>query len=153
MTFIKILALCEKHGFLKQIQNVLKVGPTGAVLQDNLKNEWLYNMVTNRDIPVFLSGHSFSETFLYAKEVCMEHLPFGIAEIIPKKCETTQSNNNDDKNTVCFENFFTGEDNLVLRCTTFVSPENSTPLYHQWQRQRRTWWRKVGYMFKWRNVL
>lgn len=141
MSFKKILGLCEKHGFLKQINNALKFGPTGTLLQENLRNEWLLNMVTNRDVPVFLNGNSFAETYDYCKELCLERLPFGIAEIVPKKCITKGEISEGEE--VCFENLFSDEESFLLRCTTFVSPSNSTQVFHQWQRQRRAWWRKV----------
>lgn len=142
MSFTKVLSLCERCGFLKQTNGILKLGPTGTLLQENLRNEWLFAMVTNRDIPVFLSGTSFSETYIHAKELCLERLPFGIAEIIPKQCIASE---NASEKTVSFENFFLGEENHLLRCTMFASPSDATQLYYQWQRQRRTWWRKVRF--------
>lgn len=150
MSFNKILGLCERHGFLKQANNILKLGPTGTLLQENLRNEWLVSMVTNRDIPVFLNGSSFTETYFYAKELCVERLPFGVAEIAPAQCTATKetikdktTNGTEVSETISFENSFSAEENLLLRCTTFVSPSNATQLFHQWQRQRRAWWRKV----------
>lgn len=141
----KILGLCEKHGFLRPIKNnnvdVLKVGPVGALLQENLRKEWFFGMVTNRDMMVFMNNHSFKETFGYVREICGEKLPFAIAEMITKKC-SENTDDNKGSNGV-FNKYFTGEDNLILRCTNFVSPENSTPFFHKWQRQRRIWWRKV----------
>lgn len=145
MTLEKILALCEKHGFVQAIKknnaDVIKIGPVGALLQENLRNEWFFGMVTNRDMMVFMNNHSFKETFQYAREICSEKVPFAIAEMINKKCSENKENN-ESKNGI-FNKYFKAEDNIILHCTNFVSPENSTPFFHKWQRQRRIWWRKV----------
>lgn len=168
MSFEKVISLCERHGFLKKLQlykqDILKIGPVGALLQENLRSEWLYSTLTNRNLIVLLSGNSFADTFSYAKGLCVDRLPFGIVQTIEEKCDNLsqaildvkQKKENDDKQEsyvdpsgkdkkedVCFERYFVGENNVILKNTTFVSPNNSTPMFHQWQRQRRTWWRKV----------
>lgn len=150
MTFTKILEMCEKHGFLTKItkynQSILKVAPLGAVLKENLRNEWLYSMITNRDLPVCLSSNSFSETFTYMKQLCSQKAPFAIAEIEVEKFRNVAEAFVDAKNSkeIDFQQFFIGEDKLVLKCDTFVSPTVSMPYFHQWQRHRKAWWRKVS---------
>lgn len=144
MPFTKVLDLCGKHGFLRKLSKndsfILKTAPIGALLQETLRNEWLYSMVTNRDMTVLLNNDSFSETYAFVKEISLERPPFGIAEIIPNQCDDKSNNPSD---STCFHNFFRGENTYQLCCTNFISPANSTHFFHQWQRQRRTWWRKV----------
>lgn len=152
MALTKIIEMCERHGFLKKVsaynQDILKVGPVGALLQENLRNEWLYSMITNRDLTACLNSSSFLDTFTYIKELCSQKVPFAIAEFEEQKCRNVAQAfveaKRKQENEVDFQQFFIGEDKLLLRCTTFVSPSFSTPHFHQWQRHRKAWWRKVG---------
>lgn len=151
MNFKKILDVCEKQGFLKRIINetiandavneLVKIGPIGALLQENLKTEWFYTMVINRENTVFFSKDSFTDTYEYAKEICQDKLPFGIAEIK----EGTNNKILESANKVFdFDKYFVEERQPVLRTTMFIAPSKSTQFFHQWQRQRKMWWRKVG---------
>lgn len=147
MVYKKILELCFKHGYLykNQIENNLEtimLGPTGALLQDNLKNEWFYSMQTNMDSSVFFNTNSFKSTFAFAKDISMANIPFGISEIIEDNetpCEAVVKNNAENDMLYWFKG-----PKKNLRCTLFVSPSDSTHVFHQWQRQRRMWWRKVS---------
>ncbi|XP_066254386.1 DNA polymerase subunit gamma-2, mitochondrial isoform X2 [Euwallacea similis] len=147
--FNLIINLCEKHGFLRKIassklnSDQLKVGPIGTLLLHNLKKEWHYNFVTNKENTVFLADNgSFIEAFQFARNICMERLPFGIAEIQENKSELSK------ENIMCkevdFNNYFSDEDKVNLKCSIFVSSVHSTQFFHQWQRQRRIWWRKFS---------
>ncbi|KAF5288462.1 hypothetical protein FQR65_LT02114 [Abscondita terminalis] len=64
--------------------------------------------------------------------MCQERVPFGIAEVV---------NANDEE--FGFDQHF-NERSTILQTTMFVSPTLSTQFFHQWQRQRRTWWRKFS---------
>lgn len=128
----------------------LKLGPTGCLLLQNLKNEWFYNIIINKDTSVFPSGNNdFRETFQYAKSVCLEKLPFGVAEMVQNRKPSNESelieyyNERMNNQDVDFKKLFGNEDNTTLKCTIFASSSESVPFFHQWQRQRRIWWRKV----------
>ncbi|KAK5640978.1 hypothetical protein RI129_009525 [Pyrocoelia pectoralis] len=131
--FKKVLELCKVRGFLNNINNDESViGPVGALLQQNLKTEWLYNVVINRETNVFLCEGSFGDTYEFARNVCQERSPFGIARVIK-----------DTEDTFDFDRYFFGRP-LFLHTTMFVIPSFSTQFFHDWQRQRRTWWRKLS---------
>lgn len=157
MTFSKIVEMCERHGFLKKIvmynQDILRVGPIGAILQENLRNEWIYSVLTNRDLTASLSlSSSFTDSFTYIKELCSQKLPFAIAEFEEEQCRNVTQAFIDAKrkaksDDIDFQQFLVAEDKLILRCTTFVLPSLSTPYFHQWQRHRKAWWRKVSELF------
>lgn len=154
--FNSVVSLVEKQGFLtrtflpKMKIELLKLGPTGNLLLQNLKNEWFYNTVINKDISVFLSNDSFDNTFEYSKNMCLDRLPFGVAEIIPnkKKSSTDELINyyseRMKQNDIDFEKLFSNEDRVTLKCTIFASSQDSVQFFHQWQRQRRIWWRKFS---------
>lgn len=137
--FKNVVDLSEKHGFLKRVNNLLEVGPTGALLEENLKREWFYATITNRDFPVFVNNGSFEDTFLYAKDICLNRFPFGIAEILPNP--DPQIPENDDKNLMELSNKL-GTSKL-LSCVSFIPGSESVRFFHQMQRQRRMWWRIV----------
>lgn len=64
--FHKILELSELHGYIKPIiiNNVInhfKYGPLGELLAQNIRNEWVYSNVTNREENVFLYHDSRSD--------------------------------------------------------------------------------------------
>lgn len=128
----KVIQLCERQGFLKCVNEKLLVGPVGALLQENLYNEWIYNMVISRDTSVFLSKDSFVNAFEYVKGICQERVPFGIAQVIT-----------DNNQQFHFDKHFENS-SMILQTTVFVSPASSTQFFHQWQKQRRTWWRKFS---------
>ncbi|KRT82422.1 hypothetical protein AMK59_4277 [Oryctes borbonicus] len=140
LVFKNIIDLCEKHGFLKQVADVFQVGPIGALLQENLKREWFQITIINRDFSVFLNNGNFKDTFLYAKGLCLNKFPFGIAEILPNKAITNSTNG--DKNPIDFDQIL--ENSKILSCVTFLPSSESTRFFHQLQRQRRTWWRIVS---------
>lgn len=151
MLLRKILELCEKNGYLKILPdnlNVLsvKLGPTGALLQENLRLEWFYAMVVNRESNVFLSKGSFSDAFQHAKEMCQDHAPFGVAEIVADSGEGIKNRSEDTEEArdgVDFRRCVAGD--VVLKTSMFVSPALSTQFFHQWQRQRKMWFRKVSF--------
>lgn len=147
MLLKNIFELCEKNGYLKLLSDnylSVKLGPTGAMLQENLRLEWFYAMVVNRESNVFLNKDNFTETFQHAKEMCQEYAPFGIAEIVTdsgryiEKCSEDTEVNQDQ---VDFQRCVDG--GIVLKTSMFVSPVLSTQFFHQWQRQRKMWFRKV----------
>ncbi|CAH1116035.1 unnamed protein product [Phaedon cochleariae] len=152
----KILELASKNGLLKKTLlpkvkiDQFNIGPIGLLLQNNLKLEWFYNVIINKDITVFPSDNNMSDTFDYAKDFCSQKLPFGIAEMKAYK----KSYNSDeiieyykkaiDTEKLCFEDLLRHEENMLMKCTIFITPNNSTSFFHQWQRQRRMWWRKFS---------
>jgi len=154
--FNTIVNVCEKHGFLGKIAlpklklEQFKIGPTGFQLLQNLKNEWHYNIIINKDISVFPCYESFDKTFEFAKNMCLERLPFGIAEIIQhQKIASTNDlisyyNIRIKEKEIHFENLFANEDKVTLKCTVFTSSQDAVQFFHQWQRQRRIWWRKFS---------
>lgn len=148
----KILDLVTTNGYLRSItkENVkyVKMGPTGLLLQDNLKTQWFNNVVINKELTVFPSEGDIQNTFDYARRVCLEKLPFGIAENLKRedigpKYKEKHGKKIEDKLTN-FKDFFEEEDKFILKSTIFVPSETSIQFFHQWQRQRRMWWRKVS---------
>ncbi|CAG9863288.1 unnamed protein product [Phyllotreta striolata] len=112
--------------------------PTGLLLCQNLNTEWFYNIVLNKDVTVVLNDGDFSETFDYTKSLCSEKLPFGIADVkIITNSNLTQGNN-------AFDNVIQQENDTLLKFCMFVSPTESTRLFHQWQKLRRTWYKRFS---------
>lgn len=145
----KILDLASMNGFIKQTTlekvNFCKIGPVGLLLLNNLKTQWFNNVVINKDMTVFPSKGNIQDTFNYAKKVCLEKVPFGIAETLgPKLIEDKKVKKTDAKMTK-FNNLFEQEDQLVLKSTFFVPSTTATQFFHQLQKQRRMWWRKVSW--------
>lgn len=136
--FSKIVELCKCRGFLCG-SDLLKIGPLGVLLKEILKTEWLNFHVTNKDVSIFLNENSgdLAETLDFVKNLYNGQFPFGIAEII----ENGEANFTNNSNGIKFENCFPTKS--LLRCTIFLAPSMSTQFFHQWQRQRRIWWRKV----------
>lgn len=135
--FKNVLNFCRKNSFLVgETPENINLGLLGSILSNNLKNEWIYNNVTNRDINIFLNTEShLSDIFNYAKESCENDFPFGIAEIKPSEnCLKIAENNND---------YFHKNNQIVLKTHLFVSPFSSDQIFYSWQNQRRIWWRKV----------
>lgn len=140
MPVTKLLDLCFKHGLLYKgsIENniqLVKLGSTGSILKENLQKEWFHNMIINRECSVFINT-SFQETFNFAKEMCNHYVPFGLAEVMNGNLEDNNVENSANKVQLI-------QNNVTLRCTTFVSPIEAISYFHQWQRQRKIWWRKV----------
>lgn len=134
----KILHLFDKLGFLQRVvnnNNNFKTGPIGILLEQNLRNEWYNSMIINRDNTVFLSNDSFVNTYEYAKKICMEYVPFGIAEELSLE------------NAIKFNNYLLEDKNTMLQTTIFVSPVSSIHFFHEWQRHRKIWWRKVYFSY------
>ncbi|GJQ72455.1 hypothetical protein Trydic_g3530 [Trypoxylus dichotomus] len=136
LVFKNIIDLCEKHGFLKRVADIFKAGPIGALLEENLKREWFHSTIINREFSVFLNNGNFEDTFLYAKDICSNKFPFGIAEILPNQ---EMINSSSDENPIDFRKKL--QNSKMLSCVTFVPSSESTRFFHQLQRQRRTWWR------------
>lgn len=151
-----IISLCEKNGLVRKklvssLKSELNVGPIGTFLMQNLKNEWYKNIVINKENTVFFSDHNnFVESFEFAKNICLDRLPFGLAEVANYNKEQLVKSYEEkvnDKQNDCvqdFESYFASDNYEVLKCTMFVSPSTSLQFFHQWQRQRRIWWRKVS---------
>lgn len=138
-TFKNILDFCIKRGFIIGVtpQNI-NLSLLGSLLSNNLRNEWIYNNVTNRDINMFFnSDSSISETYSFAKEFTENNFPFGIAEI--KNCQN--SFGIDESNDV--SQFFNKIYQTTLTTHMFVPPSSADQLFYNWQNQRRIWWRKV----------
>lgn len=141
----KILSLSTKYGYLSEINNlhpeVFKIGPTGNLLKENLRQEWFYSMVINRDCSIFLNDNSFKNTFHFAKEICTEKLPFGIAEVVEEQLNIYKDQisikNNDFRSLIPYNR-------EILICTMFIPPSNSIQIFHQLQKQRKMWWRKFS---------
>ncbi|XP_018323704.1 DNA polymerase subunit gamma-2, mitochondrial [Agrilus planipennis] len=159
MSLKKIISLCEKQGFFKKLSvsydetsdfiHHLKLGPVGAMFQENLRNEWLQNIVIgSKNFNVFLSGPSFVDTFEYAKQMSSERAPFAIAEFLKKETHRSESNiiinNSNEQND--FRNVLLNYGNMetIFRITTFLTKSDAIPFFHKWQRQRKIWWRKIS---------
>ncbi|KAK9887681.1 hypothetical protein WA026_000003 [Henosepilachna vigintioctopunctata] len=151
--FRKIIDFCSKNGFLKVVEysslNVfeLKIGPPGALLQENLRREWLDNLVHSKDICVFYNYNDFKHCYDYARSLMFQTVPIGIVEILPSKkqsfidvekiniCGTDEKTNN-------FADYFMNDYRLIY--TMFVAPSMANQFFHQIQRQRKIWWRKIS---------
>lgn len=118
---------------------MLETGPIGALLEENLRQEWFYSTIINRDIPVFFNNGNFEDSFLYVKEICLSKFPFGIAEILT--CNNTDSFDADAHNSNEFSNKLRNV--KTLSCVTFVPASRSIRFFHQLQREREMWWRIV----------
>lgn len=129
-------------------KNLYKVGPIGLLLLNNLQTQWYNNILINRDITSFLDKGNINNTYDFAKQICLEKLPFGIADKITPvmKPSTKEKLDNElDKKRIHFKDLFPAEDQFKFRSTIFVSSETATQFFHQWQKQRRIWWRKVSF--------
>ncbi|RZC41172.1 KTI12 -like protein [Asbolus verrucosus] len=117
---------------------IFKIESTGLLLQENLRVEWFNNIVINKDISVFPSANGFTETYNFAKATCLDTAPFAVAQFTEKK----QSLEKRDENKINFLDYF--ENGTILECYVFVTPSSATHFFHQWQRDRRIWWRKFS---------
>lgn len=148
----KILDMVATNGYIKYITKdnfkYLKIGPTGLLLQNNLKNQWCNNVVMNKDITVFPNKGNILDTFEHARKLCLDKVPFGIAEtikpVVGKRPKSTENKETETKLRK-FGNLFEEDDQFVLKSTIFVPSETSVQFFHQWQKQRRMWWRKVSH--------
>nr|CAI5823090.1 unnamed protein product [Callosobruchus analis] len=152
--FLKIIDHAINHGFLKRdILSKLnfeqyKYGPVGLHLLNNLETEWFFHFVINRDITVFLNKDDFISTFAFSKKMCCDRLPLGIVE---KQSNEKINYNlmNDEKSLenrdlIQFTTKFSEEETQFLKGTFFISPTQSTKFFHQFQKQRRIWWRRIS---------
>ncbi|XP_008196614.1 DNA polymerase subunit gamma-2, mitochondrial [Tribolium castaneum] len=141
MTFEKIVKLCEKHGFLRRIANprleMFKIGPTGALLQENLHTEWLNNIVISKDIQMFHCVDDFAATFDFAKATCLGIPPFGISRVTQRKLRVQEQ-----LDKTGFEKYF--DQGRIYECCVFMPPKDVTQFFHQWQRERKIWWRRFS---------
>lgn len=152
MLFKQIVALCEQQGFFRVINpfnnnlQYFQLGPVGALLQENLKKEWFKHMVTNNiEQNVFFSEDAFPKSVEFVKQLSSEKLPYGVAEwktvnMLPEELQVVDTKNKDLVRP--FRTYFM--DDTVMKCTMFIPPSTSTRLFHQWQRQRKVWWRKFS---------
>ncbi|VEN62257.1 unnamed protein product [Callosobruchus maculatus] len=152
--FLKIIDLAINHGFLKRdILSKLnfeqyKYGPVGLHLLNNLETEWFFHFVINRDITVFLNKDDFTSTFAFSKKMCCDRLPLGIVEKKSREkidhdlMQDKKSSENGDSIQFCTK--FSEDETEFLKGTFFISPTQSTKFFHQFQRQRRIWWRRIS---------
>ncbi|CAH1999452.1 unnamed protein product [Acanthoscelides obtectus] len=152
--FFKIADLAVKHGFIRKnmLPNInfdqYKFGPVGLLLLSNLESEWFFHFVINKDVTVFINKDDFTSTFNFAKNTCCDRLPFGIVE----KKGNKKMNSDDliqyktltNSDSIEFCKRFPEEEKQFLKGTFFISPNESTKFFHQFQRQRRIWWRKIS---------
>lgn len=147
MNFNKIISLCEKRGFLHKTIHptvhveTFRLGPVGALLQENLRTEWFNSIVINKDIQVFPSQNGLSDTYNFAKEASLNILPFGVTQVAQKKRLWEEQFKMQEHDGVDFLSYF--EHDEIFRCWVFLNPSNAVQFFHQWQRERRMWWRKV----------
>lgn len=144
----KIFELCERHGFFRRINypklnlEMLKIESTGALLQQNLLNEWLNSIIISEDLSVFPSSDGISETFKFAKEMCLGIPPFGVAHYTQKSSQSLQDIVSKRQEKIDFQDYF--ESGTTLECCVFLSPADATSFFHRLQRERKMWWRKVS---------
>ncbi|CAH0564268.1 unnamed protein product [Brassicogethes aeneus] len=146
----KILTLCENRGFLQKTynaalkQDIITIFPTGALLQANLRNEWFNSSIINKDHTVFLNKNDFDETVEYARNLC-NVLPFGVADVLRNKKSMKERVDlvKESGNKFDFR-MYTLENDYNLKTNFYVSPKTSTHFFHQFQKQRKMWWRKFS---------
>lgn len=136
-TLNKVISLCEQHGFFRSTKNaLLQVESTGALLLENLRTEWFNNVVINKDLSVFYCSGNLEDTYHFAKKTCLEKGPFAICKFEEKElCKK-------EEEKIDFRDFF--HKGIEAQCSVFANPEEATPFFHQWQKERRMWWRKVN---------
>jgi DNA polymerase gamma 2 len=120
---------------------IYKIEAVGTLLQQNLYTEWFSNVVLNKDFHVFPCSNGFSETFDFAKQICLGTFPFGLTQSTQIK-HKLENQFEKQKNGVNFLNYF--EEDTVLECFVFLPPSDTTHFFHQWQKERRIWWRKFS---------
>ncbi|KAE8742691.1 hypothetical protein FOCC_FOCC011723 [Frankliniella occidentalis] len=157
MSLKKILHLCEKHGFVKPLWHGSEVtrlnfGPVGEFLVNNVRQEWHYSSVVNRDENFYPVQSRLNrsdgltndfdgihETYDHIKSLCNGTLPFGIAQ-------TIADDNLMLKNRLQAEQphqVFKPDHQTFLRSLLFVSPNDGRQAFYTWQQKRKMWWRKV----------
>lgn len=151
--FLKIIDFCAKNGFLKisasSLANkmTLEVGLAGSLLEENLKREWFDNFLNVKETPVFYNKSDFKDTFVYARKLLGNTMPFGLIEMTPisnkqvGKMNSLLSENVPVNTPGNFSDYFTTDSRLLY--TIFMTPSSANQLFHQIQRQRKIWWRKV----------
>ncbi|XP_044760094.1 DNA polymerase subunit gamma-2, mitochondrial [Coccinella septempunctata] len=152
--FRKIIDFCVKNGFLKLTENSLpneiqiEVGLPGALLEENLKREWFDNFLNSKEIPVFYNKGDFKDTYIQAKKLMMNVMPFGIIEL---KSFVNKSRNKENSLLIgtdsselssSFSDYFMNDSRLLY--TIFLPPTTANQSFHQIQRQRKIWWRKIS---------
>lgn len=152
--FRKIVDFCTRNSFLKIVESsptnqlLLEQGLPGTLLEENLRREWFDNFLNSKEIPVFYSKGDFKDTFIYAKSLMNNMMPFGIIEVIPitnklpdiKKGPINLSDSSEL--TGNFSDYFLNDSRLLY--TVFMAPSMANQLFHQIQRQRKIWWRKIS---------
>lgn len=135
MILKNVLSLCEQYGFLLKKPTLSKhfIAPAGTLLLENLKHEWLQSMVNYKDYSIYYSNNNFTDSYEYVKRTSLEKLPFGFATI-----------REEENNNAIFTLGETINDKHHLNTWVFIPPTNSVHAFHQWQRQRRMWWRKFS---------
>lgn len=152
MLFKQIVSLCEKQGFFRIINpfnnklQYFQLGPIGSLLQENLRQEWYKHIVTNNENNVFFCEGDFAKSVDFVKQLSSEKLPYGVAEFKPEKVKLDEGLQiEEEKNEDYVRSFKTYfMDDTLMKCTMFISPTTSTRFFHQWQRQRKVWWRKFS---------
>uniref|UniRef100_A0A1B6DQ67 Anticodon-binding domain-containing protein n=1 Tax=Clastoptera arizonana TaxID=38151 RepID=A0A1B6DQ67_9HEMI len=151
-TFPRILELCELNGFLKPvivngIVSYFKYGPLGELLAQNIRNEWIYSNVINRDENVYLHYDAKSgiepskyskEAFKTARTLNNGHLPFGLATIREGQKQPLVINNESSIK------YFHPSMSNCLKYTAFTSTNQGQQFFYRWQHQRKIWWRKFS---------
>ncbi|XP_026275903.1 DNA polymerase subunit gamma-2, mitochondrial isoform X1 [Frankliniella occidentalis] len=158
MSLKKILHLCEKHGFVKPLWHGSEVtrlnfGPVGEFLVNNVRQEWHYSSVVNRDENFYPVQSRLNrsdgltndfdgihETYDHIKSLCNGTLPFGIAQ-------TIADDNLMLKNRLQAEQphqVFKPDHQTFLRSLLFVSPNDGRQAFYTWQQKRKMWWRKFS---------
>ncbi|XP_050523559.1 DNA polymerase subunit gamma-2, mitochondrial [Daktulosphaira vitifoliae] len=152
----KVLSMCETYAFLRPVitnnyVEYLKYGPSGELLCQNIRNEWLYSNVTSREESVFQTSYgmhknqfddiiSLKDSYENAKLFCNNHLPFSITDS-RSQCEqnTLIVNRNNEESSL-----FNPKQYTRLKYIAFCIPEEGQQFFYHWQRQRKIWWRKFS---------
>ncbi|XP_028142532.1 DNA polymerase subunit gamma-2, mitochondrial [Diabrotica virgifera virgifera] len=152
----RTLDLATNGGFLKKTvlpnYNIdqFKIGPLGLLLCQNINTEWLYHTLINKELTVCPNEGDIDNTYNFVKILCSSKLPFGITDVNKQKKSFTTDEiveyykNASKGEKVSFENLLRHEEDVFLKFTIFVSPSDSTQMFHQWQKQRRIWFRKFS---------
>lgn len=153
MTIKEIIRLAHKYFYFSVHKGVndkahIRIGSSGSILLENLKNEWIFSNVTNRDlnISLYMKQKSFDKNDLISlynenKVTNGSNLPFGIATITVEKNDANlQKVENIDYNylTTNGSEYFT-----KLRTVIYLNPNDKMKFFHHLQRQRKLWWKKV----------
>lgn len=151
MLLKNILDIANKHFFFSPIltknsKNVLfyQLGPSGSLFQDNIKSEWIYSNVTNRDASIFLFAKNTcdkrhdNQTYMNVRDICNGQLPFGVAKI------STRSSEAQDMHNITENSYFNSLVRTCLSTQMYMPPSEGMHFFFDWQRQRKLWWKKVN---------